>query len=142
MAERTFMNKLLLTICLSSLSVLGKAQVVYTNINPDTTVTTTGQQQMASYFVNFDGDAIYEKEIRYFNPGGGVPPAIELANNYQVTVDCPVALTAAGGQVKIINVGDTLSATSQVWGNNGSLRSNWHGSEKIMGLRFKKAGKW
>lgn len=137
------MNKLLLTICLSALSVLGKAQVIYTDINPDTVVITTGQQQMASCFINFDGAGPYEKEIRYFNPGGGVQPAVELANNIQVTVECPVALVAAGGRAKVINAGDTLSATSQIWGYDaGGLRSNWYGAEHFVGMRFKKAGQW
>lgn len=135
------MNKLFLTISLSSLSILGKAQVMYTDINPDTVITTTGQQQMASYFIDFDGTGPYEKEVRYFNPGGGVQPAVELANNIQVTVECHVALVAAGGRTKVINAGDTLSETSQVWGYDaGGLRSNWYGGDRFIGMRFKKGG--
>lgn len=117
------------------------AQVEYTDINPDTTISATTQQITQSYYVDFDQDAIYEKEIRHFNPGG-MPAMVEI-QNYPSPAYNTEEIVLSNGHAKVMQAGDTVGP-GQSWGHDqyGVLDGPWYGGERYLATRFKKGTHW
>ncbi len=110
------------------------AQVVYTDVVPDSTVSASLTQQTLSYFINLDNTGPYEFELRHFNPGPGNED-VELQSNTgndQVLLDM-------NGRPKVFALGDTIKPGLASWGQNsfGVLNTAWYGgSDKCFGFRF------
>ena len=118
-----------------------QAQIVYTDIDPDSIVGASVSQVILSYFIDLDNDANYEFELRHFNPGPG-NEAVELHGE---TIGMNEVIVDAIGHAKVISEGDTIGPGSTIWGNDnfGILDVPWYGGgDKYFGFRFRISGSW
>lgn len=117
------------------------AQIVYTDINPDTTVSATVDQIWKSYFLDMDNDGSFEFEIEHFHPEPTYQ-AVEIHRNmdgvHQVIID-------AAGHARVMNRGESIGAASGSWGLDGYgiLNAPWYGgADKYFAIRFQIDGTW
>lgn len=117
------------------------AQINYTDVKPDSTISASITQQIQSYYVDLDNDGNYEFELRHFNPEPG-QEAVELQGE---VVGSKEVIVDQNDHATVLTYGDTVGASSDDWGNDlyGILPSPWYGSgDKYFGFRFKKSGNW
>lgn len=137
------MHTRLLPLCLFFLGAISSlhAQIIFTDIEPDSVVFATSNEIIKSYYVDFDGDLNDELELRHFNPDS-LNMAVELHGE-----------TAGSREVLVNNddhaafrlEGDTISENTDEWGNDiyGVLDSTWSGGgDKFIGYRFKLDSEW
>ena len=117
------------------------AQIIYTDIIPDSTVSASESEQIKSYFIDLDNNGVYEYELRHFNPDPQNMD-VELQRNYN---NIQEVIIWSSGHAKVLNKDDSISQNSAQWGNDGFgiLNAPWYGgSDKYFGFRFKLAEKW
>lgn len=134
------MKKLLLSISILTLYNTVQAQIVYHDVDPDSTISATTAEQMKSYYIDFDHDGNYEKELRHFNPDPN-NMAVELQNNPSVMAQ---EVLNGNNRTKVLSINEDINSSLQ-WGNDGSgvLNSPWYGGgDKYVGIRFKKGSQW
>ena len=117
------------------------AQIIYTDISPDTTISATTDQQLLSYLLDIDNDGNHEFEFRHFNPEPG-EEAVELhgeiIGNKEVVVN-------VNNHSRLINQGESIGPNTTSWGNDmfGILDTFWYGEgDKYFGFRFKRNSQW
>ncbi|MFC2100826.1 T9SS type A sorting domain-containing protein [Bacteroidota bacterium] len=117
------------------------AQIIYTDVNPDSTISASVSEIIKSYFIDIDNNGIYEFELRHFNPGPGNED-VEIQQNSASIQD---VIIDVNGHSKVLSIFDTISSNSIQWGSDmfGILNSPWYGGgDKYFGMRFKKTGQW
>ena len=137
----------LLLICLVNL----KAKIIYTDINPDTTISVTSGIQM-SYYLDLNNDGQFDFDFRHFNPG--FMKAVEVycypdGNIEGVLCDYQTP--------KALNLKEEIGPSAGTWVNtfSGSVNSAlflisddlpgsaWdNAKDKYIGLRFQLSGNW
>lgn len=132
----------ILLLAFISISAVSKSQIIYHDVNPDTTVSATTTEVIESFYIDLDHDGQYEKELRHFNPGTG-NELVELQNNAGLSIFAEQVLTT-DNRTKPITINDNISSILK-WGQDGTgnLNSTWFGTgDKFLGLRFQKSGQW
>jgi hypothetical protein len=128
---------LLLTLLIPTTAV---AQIVYTDIDPDSTVTATHEQISRSYFLDIDNNDSHEFELRYFNPSPGTHTAVEVHQNWSGEQQLLIDNSNRAGA---LNQGDEISASAINWGSASKLSNAWlTGADRYIGIRFRKDGAW
>lgn len=125
------------------LSVKLNGQIIYTDIDPDSTVSASDSEVIKSYFIDLDNNGTYEFELRHFNPGGG-HESVELHQNLHTNGNQKV-LILSNGHSKVLSESDTVGYYSPQWGLDqyGILNTPWYGpGDKYLGFRFKISGNW
>jgi hypothetical protein len=118
-----------------------KGQVVYTDINPDSTISASVSEQIKSYFIDLDNSGIYEFELRHFNPGPGNED-VELQRNF---IGSQEVIINPDGHAKVLSKFDSINSNTLQWGYDGYgiLNAPWYGGgDKYFGFRFKISGQW
>lgn len=117
------------------------AQIVYTDINPDTTVSATVDQLWKSYFLDMNNDGSFEFEIEHFHPEPAYQ-AVEIHRNMdgvqQVIID-------PAGHARVMNKGEQIGTDAGIWGLDGYgiLNAPWYGGgDKYFAIRFQIDGAW
>lgn len=117
------------------------AQIVYTDIDPDSTVSATVDEMIQSYFLDLDNDGVFEFEIVHFHPEPSYQ-AVEIHRNMEGTQQ--VILTS-GGHSRVMNKGEHIDGGAGSWGLDGYgiLNAPWYGgTDKYFAIRFEKNGTW
>ncbi len=135
------------------------AQVVYTDLIPDSTISVIiNPSSSGYYYLNLDNDALSDFSLQHFVPDTASFKALELrfyGDNPSAQPQGEVLLDSLSFPRKI-GMGELIgSASSHLWGNgtnassnsqwlnDGSGGGNWHGGEEgYLGLRIKKSGQW
>lgn len=117
------------------------AQIIYTDIIPDSTVSASDTEVTKSYYIDLDNNGSYEFELRHFNPGPGNED-VEIQQNFN---SIQQVIIETNGHSKVLSHSDTINSKSIQWGSDGYgiLNSPWYGSgDKYFGFRFKKSIAW
>lgn len=117
------------------------AQVIYTDIFPDSVISATVNQTIQSYFIDLDNDSNDDFELRHFNAG----PGLKFIELHGEMIGSKEVLVTSDDHARLINLGDTIGAGSIKWGNDiyGVLDSTWYGvGDKFFGFRFKINSQW
>lgn len=137
------MRKLFTILCVFIASSSVQAQVVYTDITPDTVISATIAQQVTSYYIDLNNDNVYEQEVRHFNPDPA-NIAVELHGNFsspnsQIVVD-------ANSQAIPIPLNGIIGPSTANWGLNSTgiiHNSGWFvGQDVFIGMRFQISGQY
>lgn len=118
-----------------------KAQIVYTDINPDTIIAASTTEQIKSYYLDLNNNGSYEFELRHFNPGPGME-SVELQTNPNTTQE---VLIHASGHAVVKTINESIASGAGTWGLDqyGILDDPWYtGGDKYLGMRFKIDGQW
>ncbi|MFA6261343.1 MAG: T9SS type A sorting domain-containing protein [Bacteroidia bacterium] len=118
-----------------------KAQIVYTDINPDTIIAASAAEQIKSYFLDLNNNGSYEFELRHFNPGPGME-SVELQSNANGLQE---VLITASGHALVKSITENIAPGSGNWGLDqfGILDDPWYTSgDKYFGMRFKINAQW
>lgn len=135
------MKHLLLVFLGLSLTAGAVAQISYTDISPDSTVSATGSEQMKSYRIDLNNDGSYEFELRHFNPDPN-NRAVEL---YQNIAGTQQVIIDGQNHARVLTTTDVIGPASAQWGLDmyGILNAPWYGSnDRYFGFRFRIAGEW
>lgn len=142
--KKTF-QLFLLSLALTFKSLISMAAVVYTDIDPDTTIHADITTVVASYYLDINNDNISDFEIRHFFPDS-VNAAIEF---------CPLngneVIVSNNGYIKAMDVSSLINNAVN-WesnpfpnylNNEAGNGGNWVGViDKFLGLRIKISGQW
>ncbi len=137
------MKQFLFLLLSAAFSELALAQIVYTDVSPDSTVSATMEQLIKSYYIDLDNDGAYEMELRHFNPDPD-NLAVELHRNPDSMVE-PQVLTGSSGHARSFGPGFVVNSAAVYWGQDqwGILDAPWYGGgDKFFGFRFKRRGEW
>ncbi len=123
--------------------VTARGQVLYTDVDPDSTVSATTTEQEKGYYIDLDHDGHYEFEVRHFNPDPQLI-SVELQNAPDPSIVGQV-LIGSDGHARVLSFADTVGKNSSTWGHDccGILNDPWYsGEDSYFGFRVKKSGKW
>jgi len=128
------------------------AEIIYTDINPDTTLHATGTTFFDYYYMDMNGDGEYEFDFRHFNPG-----TFQAVEVYCYLGGADEAILCVGTNPLALNANEIIGPGSGVWINtvqgssNSALSLNrsvvtgedWEGVvNKFLGLRFMVDANW
>ena len=122
---------------------IGQAQIIYTDINPDSTFIASLQDPWAMYQLDLNNDGSQDFTITHFHPSANL---FIVEMNCSQYGECEV-LTDANGIPKALNKNDLIDAQQSSWYNSYAnamhMSDNWKGmSDKILGLRILKNSNW
>jgi hypothetical protein len=137
------MKKLFLFFVTIFMSENAFSEIIYTDVNPDTTLRGSLDNIWDKYYIDIDKDGNQDFTLTHFFPSADLYYAEFEVNNFmesEILVDSddhPLAL----------NAGTQINNDSQKWLPYANyaihLRENWKGSyDKYLGLRLKKANNW
>ena len=154
--KKTTVTCQLLLILLSSISMNAFTQIIYTDVNPDSTVQATIATQISSYDLDLNNDGTVDFEIRHFYPDP-LNAAVELhpKNGNEVvvfasllTAKFPVALM----KDDTINASNSTINSTRFWlgtaptfylNNEAGTIGDWLGvNDRYLGLRINLSGQW
>ncbi len=117
------------------------AQIVYTDIDPDSTLSATVDELWKSYFLDLDNDGTFEFEIEHFHP----EPSYQAVEIHRNTVGTQQVIINSGGHSRVMTKGENIDAGAGTWGLDGYgiLNAPWYGGEdKYFAIRFQINGAW
>lgn len=136
------MKKMILLFGIFIPSFTINAQIVYTDLIPDTVISATERELTKSYFLDLDNNGVFEIELRHFNPGGFC--GVEIHRNPDATTYQDVIYSSGSNTTTALSLSFTIGPNSSTWGfpSSNFLGSDDWQTDKYMGIRFQKSGEW
>ncbi len=131
----------------SAASVPSSAQIVYTDLEPDVTLTATTDDLSVRYDMDLDGDGTFDFYFKHFHPFDDFQAAevyTSIGRSAEILID-------PDGTPVLLNSGDDISDARMTWYNTATqissealfLYGDWPGvDDAYLGLRFRKAAAW
>ncbi len=150
----TFFRFGIMIVSIFALSLKSNAQIIYTDINPDTTLTGSTSSPFHYYYMDLNHDSVIDFKFAHFFPNASFVSAeiyCQFGNNQDEEILCnnnyPMALNNAATIDQ--NAGTWVntvsgSSNSALYLNGfGGSTGNWIGViDKYVGLRIKLNGQW
>ncbi len=143
MKKSTF--KICLIILLITFSPIIKSQVIYTDINPDTTLIANSSNPFHYYYMDINQDSIIDFKLAHFAPSSSWVEAeiyCQWGNNQEEEV-----LDSSGNPIPL-KLNMPIGQSSGIWHNtvsgstNGALFVPDGITDKYLGLRIQLSGQW
>jgi hypothetical protein len=140
-----FQLKYLIVVIFSALTLCeATGQIIYTDIDPDTIISASVTEVIASYYLDLNNNGMYEFELRHFNPGGMA--FVEIHQNPNMNTTQEVLLNSSG-LTKPLSYSEVIGPNSGPWGSDWASilqePGTWYdGTDKYIGIRFKISNAW
>ena len=123
------------------------AQIIYTDVIPDSTISATTQQFIARFNIDLNNDGTVDFYLKHFHPN----VATSKAEFYTMIAQEGEVLVDGNDSPLALNLSDSIHSSLSFWINKAGqstsaalfMNANWVGkNDKYVGLRFKINSLW